>query len=177
MKYSAAKLASEQHRGGPGVSYHNQAMFSVAQSGKTKYLFIRVGREIAKKVGLRPGDMVDLTWNPETREGWIEPAPIGRKLITGDEKVDTPPVIFKQTWSPKLPFIAEKMAMENVTLCGSHGIKFTFPKETVFADMPGEETTDELYQEHKKLIESNRPIKRRKPTTKDGKPYGRRAGD
>lgn len=202
MKRSAIEVLRAKTRTGGSP---NHIMFSnpSASKGKTHYIYLRIGRNIARKAGLRPGDQLKLEFDDETMDGWLIPSPEGNVLINGDQKIhaeDYPPLIFKMTWAEELPSIAVKTAVKDVIITSSQHLKFKFPPGTSFlalADGVHAEEESELYQEHKEMVERSGSGKRVSEVRREAKkksvsnivkterrggcrraaPYGRRATD
>ena len=198
---SVAKQTRGRGRGNPkGV------MFNTPKSNDGRhFLQLRIGKDVARDAGYLPSDKVEIYWEPKTREGWLKPDPTGISLVRGDQDTKNPSLLYRVTWSPKVPSIASKALVEDLTIKEGQILYFKFPKGTSFdelVELEGSAEEEEeapppatqsvkaikkgrvdprLYEEHKALVEREKRVSRtcNEPPfiMKDGKPWGRREGD
>ena len=172
------------------------ATHAVKTPGKYPFIFFRIGRELARKAGLAPGDTVLFGIDDETGIAKIYADKHGWKLVSGNTKSDNPPLILRVTWREGFPSIADPAMCKDV-IARSRSISFRFPDKTSYnglakkSEVKEEEPVDELFEEHKKIAEREErvnkkavkqaiPLRResdKAPMMRDGKPYGRRKED
>ena len=194
IKGSSAKRGAGGFKADP--ARENGLFFATHTTGKLPFVFFRIGRELARKAGLALGDTVLFEWDEATGKGRIQPNLNGWKLVSGNTKSEDPPLILRVTWRESYPSIGEP-GMCGEVIARSKCITFTYPKGTSYAGLAKkvektkEETPDELYVEHKKLVEREERVNKKARNgngigipvagsalmLKDGLPYGRRKGD
>jgi hypothetical protein len=163
--------------------------FSVSETAGIEYMYFRIGRTIAQRAGLRPKDRVALAYDEKTKLGVLKPHPKGWVLQSGDPKSDNPPLVLRVTWRDDWPYL-DKVGVCKDVVARDQVLEFYFPEGTTFGKMK-EVVPDELYEEHRDIIENGKPAGRKgkkdghsfrresdkAPRMKDGKPYGRRHND
>ena len=163
--------------------------FGVSVTAGKEYMYFRIGKIVAQRAGLEPKDRMALAFDERTGFGVLKPHPKGWVLQSGDPKAESPPLTLRATYQDKWPYI-EKLQKCRDVKSRDKVLEFYFPVGTTFGKMQ-EAVPDELYEEHRDIIENGKPAGRKgkknghgyrreadkAPRLKDGKPYGRRHND
>jgi hypothetical protein len=154
-----------------------------------EYMFFRIGKIVAQKAGFRDKDRVVLDVDETNKRGILRLDPAGWTLQKTGAEQEHPPLYLKGTWQDGYPYIKVPSKCLNV-IAKNQRIEFQFPEKTTFGESV-EAIPDELYEEHRDIIENGKPAGRKgkkdghsfrreadkAPRMKDGKPYGRRHND
>ena len=103
----------------------------LAKDGRYHFVVFRIGREIARKAGLRVGDTALFGLDVEKGMGQIYASKDGWKLVTSNPRSDNPALILRATWKKGYPSIGESALCSNA-LISNRTITFKFPKGTSF---------------------------------------------
>jgi hypothetical protein len=123
-----------------GILFANDIRKAKKGEGRVRFVRFRIGTEIAKKSGFKPGMRIDLQFDPKKGIGLLTALPEGsnegwsllglRKNAIGDI-----PLQLFFTWHDQHPAIAEPKLCSNVEI-SEEGIKFKFPEGTIFNGLP-----------------------------------------
>lgn len=185
--------------------------FGVSSIAGKDFIIFRIGRVVAQRAGLKVKDrvMLDIDRSGAGYSGALKPNPKGWSLQSADPKSENPALILRITWRDKWPYLDKLTACSDV-IAKNHSLTFLFPEGTTLGKPTQEEVLreldesrkkvehkgevpdgvlEEVYQEHKEIVERDLPRKKRKedrptrresdkaPMMKNGRPYGRRKGD
>lgn len=164
--------------------------FKIGQTNGKDYIFFRIGKIVAQKAGFRKKDEIVLDVDEEGNRGVLRPEAGGWALQKTGREQEYPPLQWKATWQKdeRHPYI-KAAAMCDKVIAKNQRIEFYFPKGTTFGAKDA--VVDELYEEHRDIVESGKPAGKKgkknghgyrreadkAPRLKDGKPYGRRHND
>lgn len=172
--------------------------FGVSSISGTEFMLFRIGRIVAQAAGFKAKDRVTIVVDKQDKDGSLyarlEPNPKGWVLQAADPKADNPSLVLRITWRDKWPYLGKMTACQRVT-AKDFRINFIFPEGTTLGkpepvlEMIPEGVPEEVYNEHKEIVERDLPRRKKKdnghfrrkadkaPSMKDGKPYGRRYND
>ncbi len=166
----AKKVVSMENKVSRDPENHSGVRFSIVTIRGKEYCKFRIGKDIAKKMGLRPKDRMNLGFAADSGMGVLQRVkiPDGWSLGSGDTaEPDFPPLVLVFTWYRRLPRVEESSLCEDARIDKSlDGIVFKFPELTIFPVKEAKEEikeapkkirkvkkVDELYEQHKAMIE------------------------
>jgi hypothetical protein len=123
-----------------GVLFATDIRKAKKGEGKVRFVRFRIGTEVAKKSGFKPGMRIDLQFDPKKEIGILTALPEGSTegwSLLGLKKnaVGETPLQLFFTWHEQHPAIAEPKLCSNVEV-SEEGIRFKFPEGTVFNGLP-----------------------------------------